>query len=228
MLDWPDIDTVLLDMDGTLLDLRYDNHFWLEHLPRRYAEHKGLSLEAAHAELQQAYQQLQGSLNWYCLDYWRQRLQLPLLELKAETAHQIRLRPDALPLLQALRASGRPLILLTNAHPDAIRLKFQHTGLGQHLDQVLSTHSFGAPKEEQRLWQQVHAQLAFDPAHTLLIDDNEAVLKAARQAGIRHLLAVANPDSDRPARLLPGFINTSNFIELLPAIHQPRRTRTAD
>lgn len=228
MLDWPDIDTVLLDMDGTLLDLRYDNHFWLEHLPRRYAEHKGLPLDVAHAELQQAYQQLQGSLNWYCLDYWRERLQLPLLELKAETAQQIRLRPDALPLLQALRASGRPLILLTNAHPDAIRLKFHHTGLGQHLDQVLSTHSFGAAKEEQRLWQQVRAQLGFDPAHTLLIDDNEAVLKAARQAGIRHLLAVANPDSGRPARLLPGFINTHNFIELLPAIGQPRRTRAAD
>ena len=29
-LAWRDIDTVLLDMDGTLLDLHYDNHFWLE------------------------------------------------------------------------------------------------------------------------------------------------------------------------------------------------------
>jgi 5'-nucleotidase len=226
MLDWPDIDTVLLDMDGTLLDLRYDNHFWLEHLPRRYAEHKGLALTDAHAELQQAYQQLQGSLNWYCLDYWRERLQLPLLDLKTETADKIRLRPDALPLLQALGASGRPRILLTNAHPDAIALKFQRTGLGQHLEQVLSTHSFGAPKEDQRLWQRLRAQIGFDPARTLLIDDNEAVLKAARLAGVRHLLAVPNPDSGRNTQLLPGFINCGNFIELLPAIGLPRRQPT--
>ncbi|HBT55971.1 MAG TPA: haloacid dehalogenase, partial [Pseudomonas sp.] len=33
MLNWNAIDTVLLDMDGTLLDLHFDNHFWLEHMP---------------------------------------------------------------------------------------------------------------------------------------------------------------------------------------------------
>ena len=27
MLAWDEIDTVLLDMDGTLLDLHFDNHF---------------------------------------------------------------------------------------------------------------------------------------------------------------------------------------------------------
>ena len=42
-LPWSDIDTVLLDMDGTLLDLHFDNHFWLEHLPQRYAELHGVS-----------------------------------------------------------------------------------------------------------------------------------------------------------------------------------------
>ena len=38
MINWPQIDTVFLDMDGTLLDLHFDNHFWREHMPRRYAE----------------------------------------------------------------------------------------------------------------------------------------------------------------------------------------------
>ena len=32
--DWQEIDTVLLDMDGTLLDLHYDNYFWLTHIPK--------------------------------------------------------------------------------------------------------------------------------------------------------------------------------------------------
>src|SRR5688572_6670841 len=35
MIDWNAVDTVLLDMDGTLLDLHFDNYFWLTHLPKR-------------------------------------------------------------------------------------------------------------------------------------------------------------------------------------------------
>ena len=43
--DWENIETVLLDMDGTLLDLHFDNHFWLQHVPVCYAEKHGLSHE---------------------------------------------------------------------------------------------------------------------------------------------------------------------------------------
>jgi 5'-nucleotidase len=32
--DWREIDTVLLDMDGTLLDLEFDSHFWLSLVPQ--------------------------------------------------------------------------------------------------------------------------------------------------------------------------------------------------
>ena len=47
MLNWSDIHTVLLDMDGTLLDLHFDNHFWLEHFPARYSEQHGIIVEEA-------------------------------------------------------------------------------------------------------------------------------------------------------------------------------------
>ena len=70
MFDWEDIDTVLLDMDGTLLDLHFDNHFWLEYVPQRYAEQHGISLDAAKQELMQRYRQVEGTLDWYCVDYW--------------------------------------------------------------------------------------------------------------------------------------------------------------
>ena len=33
--DWSCIEVVCLDMDGTVLDLHFDNLFWLEVLPRR-------------------------------------------------------------------------------------------------------------------------------------------------------------------------------------------------
>ena len=62
---WTEIDTVLLDMDGTLLDLHFDTHFWLEHVPARYAEANRLPLEIAREQLVQRYRQAEGKLEWY-------------------------------------------------------------------------------------------------------------------------------------------------------------------
>lgn len=47
MLNWKKINSVFLDMDGTLLDLNFDNHFWQEHVPLRYAELSDISLDEA-------------------------------------------------------------------------------------------------------------------------------------------------------------------------------------
>ena len=44
MINWHDIDTVLLDLDGTLLDLHFDNYFWCQHLPLCYARRHGIAL----------------------------------------------------------------------------------------------------------------------------------------------------------------------------------------
>ena len=58
----------MLDMDGTVLDLAYDNYVWKELVPERYAEAKGLSLDDARNRLFQKYESIQGDLEWYCLD----------------------------------------------------------------------------------------------------------------------------------------------------------------
>lgn len=70
MINWDSIQTVFLDMDGTLLDLHYDNHFWLAHVPQRYAEQHGMDPESAHADLAVRYQRVVGTMQWYCVDYW--------------------------------------------------------------------------------------------------------------------------------------------------------------
>lgn len=222
MLDWSAIDTVLLDMDGTLLDLHFDNHFWLEHLPKRWSELSGIPYTEAKATLAAEYQQLQGKIEWYCLDYWTQRLQLPITALKREVQHKIAMRPDSIPFLTALKASGRRVVLVTNAHPDSLSLKIELTTLGQQIDELISTHEFGVTKEQQALWQQLQQRLGFDPERTLFVDDSLPILQAAREFGIRYLLAVANPDSQQPSRQISEFAATSDYHELLAAINQPR------
>ena len=107
MIDWREIDTVLLDMDGTLLDLHFDSHFWLEHLPKRYVELHQLdaaSQEALRARIIGE----QGTLNWYSLAYWSRELGVDIVALKREVQHLIGLRSDALELFNLAEASPPP------------------------------------------------------------------------------------------------------------------------
>ncbi|WP_339720554.1 GMP/IMP nucleotidase [uncultured Paraglaciecola sp.] len=217
-LAWKDIHTVLLDMDGTLLDLHYDNHFWLEHLPKKLAVKLGIPLQAAKDKMTLEYQQVMGTLSWYCLDYWAEKLDIDIVEAKREIEHLISMRDDSLPFIDALKASGREVILVTNAHPNSLSLKVEHTQLDQHIDQLISTHEFAVTKESQELWQKLHTRLGFNPKHTLFVDDSLGILKAAQDFGIKHLLAVSNPDSKQPVRDISDFPSIQDYRYLLADI----------
>ena len=219
MLDWSEIKTVLLDMDGTILDLHYDNHFWLEHLPKRYAQQKQISFEQAQQDLTSHYEKVSGTIAWYCLDYWAEQTNLPINDLKREVQHLIRLRDDAHDFLTSLRNTGREVILVTNAHPDSLSLKIEQTQLDRYFDKLYSTHEFGATKESQVLWQRLQSKQPFDVQRTLFVDDNLDILQSAQTFGIKHLLAVANPDSKKNSRTITQFPAIEDFSDLLSQIN---------
>lgn len=214
MLNWSEISTVLLDMDGTILDLHFDNHFWLEHFPARYAEKHGISVDSAKQKLLAHYQELSGTIEWYCLDYWTDFTQMPIPLVKREVQHLIQLRSDADEFLTALKQTGREVILVTNAHPDALSLKIERTQLDKYFDVLYSTHEFGVVKESQLLWQKLQAKQGFELESTLFVDDSLAVLQSAKQYGIKHILAVENPDSQKPANIMAGFTSISDYRQL--------------
>lgn len=218
MLDWSKISTVLLDMDGTILDLHFDNHFWLHHLPQRYSEDAKLSLSQAKQNLVDHYEKVSGTIDWYCLDYWAEQTKLPITTLKREVQHLIQLRDDAHDFLIALKESGREIILVTNAHPDSLSLKIEHTQLDQYFDVLYSTHEFGVTKESQKLWQRLQAKQPFELSSTLFVDDSLEILDSAKEFGIKHLLAVANPDSQKPTRIITDYASVTDFRTLVADI----------
>jgi HAD superfamily hydrolase (TIGR01509 family) len=199
-LDWSSIDTVLLDMDGTLLDLRFDNWFWLEHIPVRYAEATGLSESEVRALLAPKFDAVRGTMEWYCIEYWSRELGLDVAAIKRAAPAPVGYLPGAEEFLAWLKQCGKRRVLVTNAHPLTLAIKDERVRLTEHFDAWYSTHAFSVPKEDARFWPRLYAAEPFVRERTLFVDDNVAVLDAARDFGIAWLRAVRLPDSGRPAQ----------------------------
>ena len=213
-IHWQGIDTVLLDMDGTLLDLRFDNEFWLEVIPKAYATLHGITTAQAKLKLSPLFEQEQGKLNWYCIDYWSNTLGIDIAALKRQMADGIAWRPRAEQFLKRLHASQCKVILITNAHPETLAIKLERVALAPWFDALISSHDLGAPKEAQQFWRALQQQVPFDPAKTLFIDDSEAVLAAAETFGIAHLITLRQPDSQGPIRTTTRYPAIHHFDEI--------------
>jgi len=227
MIAWENIDNVFLDMDGTLLDLNFDNHFWQEFVPSRYAERNGLGLEEAKALLAPRFKAMEGRLEWYCLDYWSDQLDLDIPALKQEIAGLIGVLPHVVEFLDAVRLSGKRLVLVTNAHHKSLGLKMGKTRLHRFFDGIVSSHDYGTPKEDPGFWRSLAAAVPFSNERTLLADDSLPVLRSARAFGICHLVAIRKHDTTQPARLISEFPAIEDFREIMPAGHDIDKRFTA-
>ena len=218
MIDWKKIDTVLLDMDGTLLDLNFDNHFWKEFVPLKYAEQQGISKALAKQQLEPQFKSMEGKLEWYCLDYWSHALQLDIAGLKAEISGLIAVLPHVAEFLEKLQQSSQKVLLVTNAHRDSLGLKMDKTCLQPFFDHIISSHDLGVPKEHAEFWGLLQQQQPFDKQTTLLIDDSLAVLNSARLFGIAHLISVSKPDSKQPKKNITDYPAIEDFRELMTGL----------
>ncbi|MDD1616797.1 MAG: hypothetical protein CG439_1950 [Methylococcaceae bacterium NSP1-2] len=215
MIDWKKIDTVLLDMDGTLLDLNFDNHFWKEFVPLKFAEQQNLSLLEAKQQLQPRFKSMEGKLEWYCLDYWSEALQLDIAGLKAEISELIVVLPHVTEFLTKIQQTSKKVLLVTNAHRNSLDLKMEKTCLQVFFDDIISSHDLGFAKEHPEFWALLEQQHTFVKSSTLLVDDSLPVLNAAKQFGIGHLLAVSKPDTQQAKRTISDYAAIEDFRELM-------------
>jgi putative hydrolase of the HAD superfamily len=212
---WAGIDHVLLDLDGTLLDLHYDTHFWHDVMPAEWGTRRGLSASAARHALGPMFKACEGTLNWYCTNYWSRQLGFDVIALKRRDSTRIGWLPGAREFVRTLRARGKRVVLATNSHPDVLAIKDEQAGVACEFDACYSSHMFGAPKEAPQFWSGLRAVLPYDPARTLFVDDNLPVLRAARAAGIAHVVGVRRPDSIGTVRDAHEFQSVDSVAELL-------------
>ncbi len=218
-VEWEQIDKVFLDMDGTLLDLNFDNHFWRKYVPEQFAAKESISLEQANEYLTERYLTAEGTINWYCVDYWSGELGLDIALLKQEVNHLIQVHPHVLTFLAAMKQLGKRRVLVTNAHQKSLNIKLARTRIGDYLDGVICAHDLGIPKEDRRFWERLQQVESFDKKRTLFVDDSVKVLDSAAQYGIEWLVAISRPDSKAAAPLaFEHYFSIDDFREIMPKI----------
>ena len=199
-IDWQSIDDVLLDMDGTLLDLHYDATFWLKNVHSIVASLTGESEEEIRHRFHEELKKHEGTLAWYCTDYWAEFFGIDLIEAKKQLAHLIRFRPHARQFLTALKPLPLRTLIATNAHPDVIRLKLDVVPLGAMVDGIVSSHQYGVAKEHPNFWTALFEDYSIDPNRAVFMDDSPKVLDAADRAGVREVVEIRHPNLSEPPR----------------------------
>ncbi|MFQ5548422.1 MAG: GMP/IMP nucleotidase [Woeseia sp.] len=208
-------DTLMLDMDGTVLDLAFDNYVWQELVPAQYARQSDISDEEARAYLYSRYRTLQGKLDWYCIDHWRDQLGLDPIAIHRRATDRINYLPGARRFLETMSKREVRLLLVTNSHRETLALKTEVTGVTDFFDEVYTSHDIGHAKEDQPFWEALQRAESFDPSSTLFIDDNPAVLRSARRFGVEMLLTVTRPDTSAPLRDGNEFTGVRGVVDLL-------------
>lgn len=216
-IDWNIIDTVLLDMDGTLLDRHFDDHFWCDHVPMRWAAHKNITLEHARQHLFSLFKSQENTLNWTDLDYWSEQLQMDIPLMKREVEHLIAVHPYVIDFLLFLKNQGKAVWLVTNAHSKTLDLKMNATRISHYFDGAVCAHQVGLPKEDFSFWKELQHFIPFEPSRTMLGEDSETNLDTAARFGIKYLVYVGRYSSVVPPRKSEYFASIEFFSSLIPA-----------
>ena len=214
-VNWNKIEFILLDLDGTLLDLNFDLHFWLEYIPKVYSEKHNISFQDAKKIIVSRIESQEGKLTWYCLDFWEENLGLDIMKLKKDISYLIQVHKHVLDFLNAARKNKKQIFLVTNAHRKGIDLKMEASGLQSYFDKIISSHDFGSPKQDQKFWIELANTIDFDKDRSIFFDDSLDVLEAASKFSIKNIVAINKPSTKLDKKNIPGFINIENFSEVM-------------
>ena len=214
------VEVVSLDLNGTLVTRGYADYFWLELVPRAYAERWGLGLEEARRAVAAEYDRVgPGDLRWYLPEFWARRLGLDVDvgELVREAASRAEVYPDVPEALERL-AEGFRLVVASNmprGFAEAVVERVEEAVGRRVFEGCFSCVSdLGIPRKEPAFYRYVCAEVGAPPARVLHVgDDVRYDYEAPLAAGLRACLV------DRSGELgAAGVVAVRSLAELADLI----------
>tara|TARA_Y100000768_G_scaffold352301_1_gene303801 strand:- start:9919 stop:10596 length:678 start_codon:yes stop_codon:yes gene_type:complete len=211
-----DIECLLIDMDGVILDNTYDNNFWQNHIPNVLSEKKNISFKDAKCLAVQIFNYKKNSKDWYDLDYWSNMLGIDIeAEKKSEESlSKIKLYDNVTDTLSELKKNIR-LILITNAHRKTLNIKLDKYNIEPYFDAMVCSHELNYVKEDIQLWYMLRSEYRLNYDKTVLVEDTINNINVALSAGVSSAIYVGDEDFKPSDRILK--LNSIN--QLLSAIN---------
>jgi putative hydrolase of the HAD superfamily len=209
------IETILLDMDGTILDKYYDDFFWEIYVPEKFSLKYGIPFQEAQKILFSMYKAEERTLKWTDIDFWARKTGLDIFSLKKEVEDLINPHPDSEEFLKIMNSNGKKIYLVTNAHNKVMELKLNKTGLSKYFDCCITSFDVGFPKEDIKFWMIFKDSYKINPDNTLFIDDTEAVLYTAWLSGIKYPILRSLSSSKAKPKKSDKFPTIKSFEEII-------------
>ena len=210
-MKWNSIETFFLDLDGTLLDLAYDNYFWHEHIPNIYAKKYNMNFIQAKNDFEKKYKEKKDTLDWYSLNYWSQRIGVNLEHEVLNTKNKIQIFPGSINFLRNLKKHNLKIVLLTNCPRNMLHIKITQTKLWGYFDKIISSEDYGFSKENNNFWKCLDKELLYCKNTSVFIDDNQEVLKCSYNNDIKNVFCINFPDSNQCKQIVKDFRSLDNI-----------------
>lgn len=180
---------ISFDLDGTLVDDKFDELIWRREIPYLYAKKHGLMFDEAFKQVTTEYKKLWGKVNrWRDVSFWFEHFGLKedWKDILEEVAHEIKVYPEVTPLLKKLHGKQK-LIILSHAERKFLELKLKCEGLEQFFDIVFSTTSdLENFKKDESVYNYLFKKLNIKPEELIHIgDDFEFDFKIPNALGVR-------------------------------------------
>lgn len=191
-----DIDAVIFDMDGTLLNSTslwqdIDKAFFAKRgmeVPEEYAQHivhLGLKQAAIYTKKAYGFDETPEEI----MEEWHQ-MSLDIYQ------HDVELKPGALELLELLKSRGIKMAIAT-ANDDKLYMPcIERLGIGKYFDFIADVNNVKEGKQSARIYEFLAEQMGVKKENTMVVEDMPTCVKTAYQNGFITVAIFDNASKD--------------------------------
>jgi len=216
-LDVKSVRVISFDVTGTLVSEKFVDYFWLELIPRLFAERHAVSLEEAKRVVFSKYDEIgKDDIRWYIPGYWFELfdLKVSLREALEKIRGEVEVYDDAKEALERLGAKY-DLVISSNLSREFIDVALDALGFRGFKAVFSCVSDLGLTTKTPDFYSFVASKLGVPSSAILHVgDDSERDYDGPIRAGLRALLVIRRGTTDLPH--VRGLRELLELLNLVP------------